>query len=137
MKSAALPLPAIGTEGDTRRMSRTPRAARVLSCVLASFMVWLPPLSALANPAGGVVHSGAATISGQGSAVVDVNQASANAVLSWQSFNIKPGETTNFHQPGASAIAGAGVPQSLRRPPVRNRTLSAPSRPACASRRRP
>ena len=65
----------------------------------------MQPLAAAANPAGGAVQSGTATISGQCTPVVDIHQGSPTAVMSWKSFNIKSGETTNFHQPGRDAIA--------------------------------
>ena len=60
---------------------------------------------AQANPVGGTLSAGAAAISGQGTPVVQVNQASDRAVIDWKSFNIAPGEATRFKQPSvASAI---------------------------------
>ena len=56
-----------------------------------------------ANPVGGTVSAGAATISGQGTPVVQVNQASDRAVIDWKSFNIAPGEATRFKQPSAAS----------------------------------
>jgi filamentous hemagglutinin family protein len=44
-------------------------------------------------------------ITGQGTPVVTVHQFSNTAVLSWQTFNIQRGETTNFQQPGANSVA--------------------------------
>ncbi|MFO0690570.1 MAG: filamentous hemagglutinin N-terminal domain-containing protein [Myxococcota bacterium] len=64
-----------------------------------------PARLAQANPQGGVVHGGVAAITGQGTGVVDVTQSSQTAVLSWDSFDIQPGEVTNFIQPGADAVA--------------------------------
>jgi len=78
-------------------------AKRFLTLVLVDCM--LLPSAALANPAGGVVHGGIATITGQGTSTVNVDQRSQNAMLSWQSFNIQPGEVTNFHQPNAKSVA--------------------------------
>jgi filamentous hemagglutinin family protein len=63
------------------------------------------PQLARANPNGGVVQGGVATITGQGTSQVDVHQGSQSAVLSWQNFNIAPGEVTNFRQPNANATA--------------------------------
>jgi len=37
--------------------------------------------------------------------VVTIQQRSQSAVLSWQTFNLKPGEVTNFQQPGQNAVA--------------------------------
>ncbi|HTO05717.1 MAG TPA: filamentous hemagglutinin N-terminal domain-containing protein [Myxococcota bacterium] len=78
---------------------------QLLSVLLSGLIAGLGPASALANPAGGVVQGGAATISGQGTSNVTINQTSNSAVLSWQSFNIAPGESTNFVQPSARALA--------------------------------
>jgi len=90
----------VGRVGAIRRSG----SAGVLVAWLAATLV-VPPRLAVANPQGGVVHGGAATITGEGTSVVDVNQTSQNAVLSFQSFNIQSGETTNFHQPNANAVA--------------------------------
>ena len=76
----------------------------VLVAWLAATLV-LPPRVALANPQGGVVHGGVATITGEGTPVVDIHQTSQNAVLAYDSFNIAEGETTNFHQPNSDAVA--------------------------------
>jgi filamentous hemagglutinin family protein len=70
---------------------------------LAFGLAALTPSPVSANPQGGVVGAGAATIQGQGSSVVHVNQVSDRAVIDWRSFDIAPGETTTFHQPSASS----------------------------------
>jgi filamentous hemagglutinin family protein len=51
------------------------------------------------NPTGGAVTKGTATISGMGTPQVTIQQASQRAVISWQTFNIAPGEVTLFNQP--------------------------------------
>jgi filamentous hemagglutinin family protein len=56
-----------------------------------------------ANPTGGTVAQGAATIMAAGSQVT-INQSSANAFINWQSFNIGIGQTTTFVQPSASSV---------------------------------
>ncbi len=62
----------------------------------------LTPLLAQANPQGMAVQSGTATTTVSGS---QLNiHTSQHAVLNWQSFNIAPGETTRFHQPGPSSV---------------------------------
>ena len=53
----------------------------------------------LANPTGGTVAQGSAAISGMGTSQVTVQQASQQAIINWLTFNIAPGESTNFHQP--------------------------------------
>lgn len=59
-----------------------------------------------ANPAGGSVVGGNpnATISGEGTSLVTINQTSANALINWQTFNIAAGETTTFNQPSSSSV---------------------------------
>lgn len=58
---------------------------------------------ALANPAGGNVVAGDATISSSGNNV-NITQNSNRAVINWDSFNIGVNETTRFQQPSSNAI---------------------------------
>jgi filamentous hemagglutinin family protein len=60
--------------------------------------------SAYALPVGGSVTSGTASIS-SGASTMTVNQASQNASINWQSFNIGSTETVNFVQPSSTSIA--------------------------------
>jgi filamentous hemagglutinin family protein len=62
----------------------------------------LVPVLALANPEGGVVAAGAATITSAGSTLT-INQSTDRAVIDWRSFNIAPNETTRFVQPSSSS----------------------------------
>src|SRR5215472_8223718 len=68
-------------------------------CVLVSGFIDLP---ASANPAGGTVTQGSATITSQGSQLT-INT-SDRAAISWSSFNIGLGETTTFVQPSSSSV---------------------------------
>ncbi|WP_244635444.1 filamentous hemagglutinin N-terminal domain-containing protein [Methylosinus sp. C49] len=61
------------------------------------------PSFALANPTGGVVVDGAATISSTTN-VTNVVQSTNRAIINWQSFSIGLGETVNFYQPSALAV---------------------------------
>jgi filamentous hemagglutinin family protein len=61
------------------------------------------PRFALANPTGGVVVGGAATISSTGS-VTNVVQSTNRAIINWQTFSIATGETVNFLQPSALSV---------------------------------
>jgi filamentous hemagglutinin family protein len=70
---------------------------------LAFGLAALTPSPVSANPQGGIVRAGAATIQGQGTSALQVNQVSDRAVIDWKSFDIAPGETTIFHQPSASS----------------------------------
>jgi len=58
----------------------------------------------LANPEGGQVSAGSATISSPNSTTVQINQSSDKAVIDWRSYNIAPNETTHYQQPAASSI---------------------------------
>ncbi len=60
--------------------------------------------TAYALPAGGQVSAGSADISYAG-ARVNVTQATNNAVINWNSFNIGSDEAVQFYQPSASSIA--------------------------------
>jgi filamentous hemagglutinin family protein len=64
----------------------------------------LPVAAAHAGPQGGTVVGGSATIQGQGTGNVTVNQFSQNAIVNWNTFNIGAGERTQFVQPNASSI---------------------------------
>ncbi len=58
--------------------------------------------SAQANPTGGQVVSGSASIQSAGSQTT-VNQSSNRAVINWQSFSINRGESTRFNLPSSSS----------------------------------
>lgn len=57
---------------------------------------------ASANPAGGNVVAGSATIHQAGNTLT-VNQATQNAIINWNSFSIANGEHTRFNQPGVNS----------------------------------
>jgi len=62
------------------------------------------PTGAWANPTGGTVAAGTATISSAGKTLT-VNQTSNRAVINWQGFSIGAGETTRLNLPSSlSAI---------------------------------
>jgi len=58
----------------------------------------------IANPVGGVVSAGSATISSPTENTVQINQSSQRAIINWQSFNIGQEQATHFIQP-ADGIA--------------------------------
>jgi filamentous hemagglutinin family protein len=58
----------------------------------------------LASPSGGQVTAGAGTIAHSGTTTT-ITQSSQNLSANWQSFNTAAGETVNFVQPSASAVA--------------------------------
>jgi filamentous hemagglutinin family protein len=61
--------------------------------------------SAVAGPDGANVVGGSATMHGQGSASVTINQSSERAIINWRQFDIGAGETTRFNQPSSSSVA--------------------------------
>jgi filamentous hemagglutinin family protein len=80
------------------------RLHRVLLSAAGALIV-LAASPAGAGPAGGSVAGGSATIQGDGSRAVTINQSSPNAIINWQTFNIGKGESTSFNQPNSSSIA--------------------------------
>tara|TARA_Y100000780_G_scaffold211112_2_gene209913 strand:- start:100832 stop:104425 length:3594 start_codon:yes stop_codon:yes gene_type:complete len=70
----------------------------------ACFAALISATPAHANPQGGVVVSGAATFSDNGSKL-DIHQTTNRALIDWRSFDIAAGEHTQFHQPSANAVA--------------------------------
>lgn len=61
------------------------------------------PGLALANPSGGAVTAGAATIGSPAAGTVRIDQTSANAIIEWRDFSIGTGEFVQFVQPDSSA----------------------------------
>ncbi|HRQ87976.1 MAG TPA: filamentous hemagglutinin N-terminal domain-containing protein, partial [Bacteroidia bacterium] len=78
-------------------------AFRATICTLLLPSLCLP-LSTYANPSGGQVVAGAATISGSGSSLT-ITQGSHRAIINWQDFSIGAGQTTSFVQPSADSAA--------------------------------
>jgi filamentous hemagglutinin family protein len=70
----------------------------MLRSLLLTLLAASTLFSLRANPTGGAVAAGAASIAGQGSASVTVNQASNTAIINWQTFSIGSGEATKFIQ---------------------------------------
>jgi filamentous hemagglutinin family protein len=51
------------------------------------------------------VVGGSATITGQGTSSVTINQSSGSAIINWNTFNIGVGDSVRFNQPSSSSIA--------------------------------
>jgi filamentous hemagglutinin family protein len=79
--------------------------AHPLECMLALVLASTPLGGAFANPLGGQVAAGSATIQGQGTSTVTVTQSSQSTIINWNTFNIAHGELTQFIQPNASSVA--------------------------------
>ena len=74
-----------------------------LTAAVAFFAAIGGPVAA--GPNGGTVVGGSASIQGQGTGAVTINQATQNTIINWATFNIGRGETTTFNQPGSSSVA--------------------------------
>nr|OZC19779.1 heme/hemopexin-binding protein precursor [Sporomusa silvacetica DSM 10669] len=85
-----------------RHWQRLAKAMRPL--VAAGLLVLSAYSPALANPTGGTVTSGSATIASSGSTMT-INQTTNNAIINWQNFSIGKGEKVKFVQPGSSSVA--------------------------------
>ncbi|HVY20678.1 MAG TPA: filamentous hemagglutinin N-terminal domain-containing protein [Bauldia sp.] len=70
----------------------------------ATLLAVLGTAPALADPVGSSVIAGTATVAGEGTANVVVNQSTDKAIINWQTFDIGSGESTQFIQPGASSV---------------------------------
>src|SRR5579859_5840243 len=64
----------------------------------------LSPLMALANPTGGQVVGGSATINTPNANATVVNQTSQNAAINWQQFSVGADQYVQYIQPNSSAI---------------------------------
>lgn len=64
----------------------------------------LAPLAALANPTGGQVVGGSATISTPSANGTVINQGSQRAVINWQQFSVGANQYVQFVQPSSSAV---------------------------------
>ncbi|HEX2667125.1 MAG TPA: filamentous hemagglutinin N-terminal domain-containing protein [Gammaproteobacteria bacterium] len=62
------------------------------------------PMLGLANPTGGQVVAGSATINTPSANGMVVNQGSQRAVINWQQFNVGSGQYVQFVQPNSSAV---------------------------------
>src|SRR5262244_3143902 len=80
-----------------------PRLRNLLLTTAALLALGAAP--AAGGPAGSTVVGGAATISGQGSASVTINQLTQNAIINWHTFNIGVNESVRFNQPNSGSVA--------------------------------
>lgn len=75
------------------------------------------PLMALANPTGGQVVAGSASISNPSANGMVVNQNTQRAVIDWQSFSVGSGQYVQFVQPNSSSVVLnkviGGTPSSI------------------------
>jgi filamentous hemagglutinin family protein len=85
------------------RAAQRPPHDRWLAGVAGALSAIAPAL-ALANPTGGHVVAGTATIGAAGNNGVIVNQGSQRAAINWQQFSIGSNEYVQFNQPNSSSV---------------------------------
>lgn len=88
----------------SRRRVRLRAHSGLCGAVAILLLAALASSPAAANPQGGTVTAGSATISTPTSTTTQVTQTTSKAVIDWQSFSIGSGETTNFVQPSSDSI---------------------------------
>ncbi len=84
-----------------KRYSRTQLTASLLVATAALAATYG---QALANPNGGTVVAGQATIAQTAPAQVTITQSTDKAIINWNSFSIGAGEKTRFVQPSSNSI---------------------------------
>jgi filamentous hemagglutinin family protein len=87
----------------------TPSHRRLLSLATLLVAAVLDPVGSFANPAGANVTGGAATVTGQGTSSVTIDQSSDRAFIEWNSFSIAKGESVRFNQPSVSSVTANKV----------------------------
>jgi filamentous hemagglutinin family protein len=97
----SFPTPTIGIGPRKRRETFKPR--KFVAALGVSFLlIFNQTAPLLANPAGGAVVAGGATI-GSAGATLSINQSTRDAIINWQTFSIAGGETTKFIVPNSSS----------------------------------
>ena len=80
------------------------RAVRAASLMAAGSLLAATQVFAAGLPTGGNVVAGNGSISQSGTSMT-INQSTAKMAVDWQSFSVGQGNTVNFVQPNASAVA--------------------------------
>ena len=102
-RAIAKPRDTCGSKGN--RESLIPVAGGVIIRKSLVLLASLLPLTGMhANPTGGAVTHGSATIDRNGN-VLTINQGTDRLIMGWQAFSIGQGETTRFVQPSSSSMA--------------------------------
>jgi mucin-19 len=86
-----------------------PSPRRILSLATLLVAAVLDPVGSYANPNGANVTGGAATVTGQGTSRVTIDQSSDRAFIEWNSFSVAKGESVRFNQPSASSVTANKV----------------------------
>ena len=72
--------------------------------ILSAALMLACGASVYAQPTGGAVVAGSASIGGSAGNMV-INQTTQNVAINWQSFGINAGESVQFVQPGSTSVA--------------------------------
>ena len=91
------------------RLRAAPSEERLGGALLPALVLAVASGSVVANPEGGEVVMGEATISGEGTSTVRVTQTSERALIDWERFSIGEGERTRFEQPGVESVVANRV----------------------------
>lgn len=86
-------------------MGRYLRIGLLSSAFIVSMLAVTCYQSVLANPVGGEVVGGSAQISNPDPNTTHIHQATDRAIINWQTYNIAPGQTTQYFQPSSSSIS--------------------------------
>lgn len=91
-----------------RRLALRPRRwggpGFALSGVVSVIAALLAGAPAHANPTGGQVMAGQASIVPGTGDTLDIHQSTHKAIIHWQRFDVAPGQRVNFLQPGRSSV---------------------------------
>ncbi|MBF0189111.1 MAG: filamentous hemagglutinin N-terminal domain-containing protein, partial [Magnetococcales bacterium] len=90
---------------DFNIRNRTRGTLRRGALSLAALCALMVPMAARANPEGGSVVAGSATITRESATKLGITQHTDKAIINWKSFNIGANEHTQFRQPSASSVA--------------------------------
>ena len=88
----------------SRLLAGTALAGVARGLALAALLALAGAPPALANPTGGKVVGGRASISAPAAGTLQIDQSSHSAIINWQGFSIAPGESTVFQQPSRRSV---------------------------------
>lgn len=80
------------------------RATSLILALAAIGLASLPATDAFANPQGGQVVAGSASIRQETAAKVGVTQTTDKAIIDWQKYSIGANEHVQYYQPSASSV---------------------------------
>ncbi|MBL8782108.1 MAG: filamentous hemagglutinin N-terminal domain-containing protein, partial [Alphaproteobacteria bacterium] len=91
-------------ESQRSALARRGRRLSLRAVLFAGVSTVALTSAAFANPQGGEVVAGSATVTTPTSTTTQINQQSDKAIINWKSFNVDAGESTVFVQPNATSI---------------------------------